>query len=123
MNRRDVVKLLSLAGLAAICPAGVASVSAGEPKYKGPYWIMLNAGGGWDPTQICDAKGGKLKNAADPDQGFTDDSLKLYRGPLRDNEGNVVLKEGQVIANDDNAFKLNVKFIVEGGVGKTGLKN
>lgn len=56
-------------------------------------------------------------------QGFVDDSLKLYHGPLKDNEGNVVLKEGEVIANDDNKFKLGVKFIVEGGVGKTGLKN
>jgi basic membrane protein A len=56
-------------------------------------------------------------------QGFVDDSLKLYRGPLKDNEGNVVLKDGEVIANDDNKFKLGVKFIVEGGVGKTGLKN
>jgi simple sugar transport system substrate-binding protein len=55
-------------------------------------------------------------------QGFVDDSLKLYRGPLKDNEGNVVLKEGEVIANDDNKFKLNVKFIVEGGIGKAGLK-
>ena len=50
-------------------------------------------------------------------------SLKLYRGPLKDNEGNVILKDGEVIANDDNKFKLNVKFIVEGGIGKTGLKN
>ncbi|MGH7390874.1 MAG: BMP family ABC transporter substrate-binding protein [Candidatus Rokuibacteriota bacterium] len=55
-------------------------------------------------------------------QGFADDSFKLYRGPLRDNEGNVVLREGQVVANDDNKFKLGVKFLVEGAVGKTGLK-
>ena len=55
-------------------------------------------------------------------QGFTDDSVKLYRGPLKDNEGNVVLREGQVIANDDNAFKLGVNFLVEGAIGKTGLK-
>ena len=55
-------------------------------------------------------------------QGFADDSFKLYRGPLKDNEGNVVLREGQVIANDDNAFKLGVKFLVEGAIGKTGLK-
>lgn len=55
-------------------------------------------------------------------QGFVDDSFKLYRGPLRDNEGNLVLREGQVIANDDNAFKLGVKFLVEGAVGTTGLK-
>ena len=55
-------------------------------------------------------------------QGFADDSVKLYRGPLKDNEGNVVLKDGQVIANDDNKFKLAVNFLVEGAIGKTGLK-
>ena len=55
-------------------------------------------------------------------QAFVDDSLKLYRGPLKDNEGNVILKPGEVIANDDNKFKLAVNFIVEGGIGKTGLK-
>jgi simple sugar transport system substrate-binding protein len=55
-------------------------------------------------------------------QGFADDSLKLYRGPLKDNEGNLVLKEGQVVANDDNKFKLGVNFLVEGAIGRTGLK-
>jgi hypothetical protein len=55
-------------------------------------------------------------------QGFVNDTLKLYKGPLKDNEGNVVLKDGQVIANDDNKFKLGVKFLVEGAIGKTGLK-
>ncbi len=55
-------------------------------------------------------------------QGFVDDSLKLYKGPLKDNEGNVILKDGQVIANDDNKFKLAVNFLVEGAIGKTGLK-
>ena len=55
-------------------------------------------------------------------QGFTDDSLKLYKGPLKDNEGNVVLKEGEVIDNEDTKFKLGVRFFVEGAVGETGLK-
>ncbi len=55
-------------------------------------------------------------------QGFIDDTFKLYQGPLKDNEGNVILKEGQVIANDDNKFKLAVNFLVEGAIGKTGLK-
>ncbi len=74
MNRRDVVKLLSLAGLAAICPVGISAVSAAEPKYKGPYWIMLNAGGGWDPTIVCDPKGGTL-NA---DGEYTADSVNHF---------------------------------------------
>ena len=53
---------------------------------------------------------------------FTDDSLKLYKGPLKDNEGNVILKAGEEISNTDNAWKLGVRFLVEGAIGKTGLK-
>lgn len=77
MKRRDVVKLLSLAGLAAVCPAGIRSVSAAEPKYKGPYWIMLHASGGWDPTLLCDPKGGKLEDPSKPDS-WTDDSVNHF---------------------------------------------
>lgn len=55
-------------------------------------------------------------------QGFVDNSFKLFKGPLKDNEGNVVLKDGEVIANDDNKFKFAVNFLVEGAIGKTGLK-
>lgn len=75
MDRRDVLKLLSLAGLAAVCPVGVSGVSAAEPKYKGPYWIMLNAGGGWDPTIVADPKGGTLNS----DGEFTDSSVNHFQ--------------------------------------------
>ena len=54
-------------------------------------------------------------------QAFADDKLQLYRGPLKDNEGNVILKAGENIENEDNKFKLGVKFLVEGAIGKTGL--
>ena len=50
-------------------------------------------------------------------QGFIDDSLTLYKGPLKDNKGNVVLKEGEAIGNEDTKFKVGVKFFVEGAVG------
>ncbi len=55
-------------------------------------------------------------------KGFIDDSLILYKGPLKDNEGNVILTEGQVIDNEDTKFKVGVRFFVEGAVGSTGLK-
>jgi len=55
-------------------------------------------------------------------QGFVDDSLKIYTGPLSDNKGNVVLKAGESIDNEDTKFKLGVRFFVEGAVGDTGLK-
>ena len=54
-------------------------------------------------------------------QGFMDDSLKLYKGPLKDSEGKEVLAAGQVIDNEDTKFKLGVRFFVEGAIGKTGL--
>lgn len=54
-------------------------------------------------------------------QAFAEDKLALYHGPLRDNEGNLVLKPGQRIDNEDNKFKLGVNFLVEGAIGKTGL--
>jgi hypothetical protein len=54
-------------------------------------------------------------------QALADDKLALYRGPLKDNEGNTILKAGETIDNEDNKFKLGVKFLVEGAIGKTGL--
>ncbi|MBL9100732.1 MAG: DUF1501 domain-containing protein [Myxococcales bacterium] len=68
MDRRHFLSLASFAGLS------VASLDAfGRPQsrpgiltggrtpvsaaYKGPVYIMINAGGGWDPTSLCDPKG------------------------------------------------------------------
>lgn len=69
MDRRNFFKLMSLAGLAAVSPtvfAGRRPVAIKNPNlpplaetYSGPLWIFLNAGGGWDPTSLCDPKGGK----------------------------------------------------------------
>jgi basic membrane protein A and related proteins len=55
-------------------------------------------------------------------QGFADDTLALYKGPLKDNEGNTILKPGETVNNEDNKFKLAVNFLVEGAIGSTGLK-
>jgi len=55
-------------------------------------------------------------------QGFVDDTRKLYKGPLKDNEGKQVLAPGQVVSNTDNDYKVNVKWLVEGAIGETGLK-
>jgi hypothetical protein len=72
MDRRKFLSLASLAGLAVASPDAFGR--NGRPQtigknqtplfeaYKGPLYIMLNAGGGWDPTSLCDPKG-----AASPD--------------------------------------------------------
>ena len=54
-------------------------------------------------------------------QGFIDDTLKLYTGPLKDSQGNVILEQGQAVDNEDTEFKLGVRFFVEGAIGETGL--
>ncbi|WAS96996.1 DUF1501 domain-containing protein [Nannocystis punicea] len=69
MDRRNFFKLMSLAGLAAVSPTVFAGRGPGALKnpnlpplaetYTGPLWVFLNAGGGWDPTSLCDPKGGK----------------------------------------------------------------
>lgn len=60
MNRRRFVQLASIAGLGFVAPFGATASRADSTKYEGPYFIMLNAGGGWDPTFFCDPKGGSI---------------------------------------------------------------
>ncbi|MBW2589079.1 MAG: hypothetical protein JRD92_19440 [Deltaproteobacteria bacterium] len=34
--------------------------------YTGTYWIFMHAGGGWDPTHLCDPKGRATENEDNP---------------------------------------------------------
>ncbi|MCA9681826.1 MAG: DUF1501 domain-containing protein [Myxococcales bacterium] len=79
MNRRDFFKLAGFAGLAVI-PAstmagrGVRPSNPGQRAYQGPFWIFVNASGGWDPTLLCDPKGRANEEAVDPiNMYFTDE--------------------------------------------------
>jgi hypothetical protein len=60
MKRRDLLKLVALAGASALVPAGLSEVNAGPGGHAGPYWITLQAGWGWDPTLFCDPKGAPI---------------------------------------------------------------
>src|SRR5438876_9833810 len=59
-DRRDFLKLCGLAGLGVAAPLrypileGAAALN--EP-YAGPYYVVLNASGGWDTTYLMDPKG------------------------------------------------------------------
>lgn len=59
--RRDFLKLCGLAGLAVAAPIGMSSSGRAqtmEPDpYEGPYFVVLNAAGGWDTTYLMDPKG------------------------------------------------------------------
>ena len=53
MDRRSFLKAAALTGLAVSAPVVTRDVGAAEP-FAGPYWIMVNAGGGWDPRFMFD---------------------------------------------------------------------
>lgn len=81
MNRRRFLQVAGIAGLAVMAPVAPRLGRAGSTKYKGPFWIMVNAGGGWDPTMLCDPKGGDSTVATTPNHSYTP-SQKLTVGNL-----------------------------------------
>lgn len=56
MNRRDFLRLASAVGLTLVAPSLPRVARADEPC-DGLFWVTVHAGGGWDPTLLCDPKG------------------------------------------------------------------
>jgi len=57
MERRNFLKLVGLTGISLLAPWGTSSqASADQATWQGPYFLHMHAGGGWDPTLLCDAK-------------------------------------------------------------------
>lgn len=59
-TRRDFLKLCGLAGLGLAAPLRFPTSSHAESKdngYDGPFYVVLNASGGWDTTYLMDPKG------------------------------------------------------------------
>jgi hypothetical protein len=59
MERRNFLKLCGGAGLALMTPVWMrgAKAQARDAEAGGPFWLFVHAGGGWDPTSLCDPKG------------------------------------------------------------------
>ncbi|WP_437787341.1 DUF1501 domain-containing protein [Sorangium sp. So ce1097] len=57
MERRDFLKLASMAGLGVVAAGALSRDAAAAGPYSGPLWVHLHASGGWDPTSLCDPKG------------------------------------------------------------------
>lgn len=58
MDRRSFVKLAALSGVAVLSPTLLQRSAYGAGRrYEGPYFILVHAGGGWDPTYLVDPKG------------------------------------------------------------------
>ncbi len=54
MHRRNFLKLAALSGMSVFSP--FASRRARAATYPGPFYVMISARGGWDPTYLCDPK-------------------------------------------------------------------
>ena len=54
MKRRDFMRMTATAGGMLVC-GGVKMAMAQQAG--GPYWLFVEADGGWDPTSFCDPKG------------------------------------------------------------------
>lgn len=69
MKRRDFIKAAAACGLGLVSPFGPRlgwSQTLGAAPYEGLFFVMLNAGGGWDPTSVCDPKGALSEDDTDP---------------------------------------------------------
>lgn len=58
MNRRRFLQLLVASGLAAGLPVSLRARAAegNFTPYSGPFFVSIEAGGGWDVTSFCDPK-------------------------------------------------------------------
>lgn len=64
MERRDFLKLAAFSGLSVVTPMGFARRAGAEEAapYDGPFFVMLKAAGGWDPTYLTDPKGSDVNS-------------------------------------------------------------
>src|SRR5262245_24576724 len=80
MDRRRFLQIAGIAGLGVVAPVGLRDGSAASAKYTGPFWIMVNAGGGWDPTITVDPKGGTKDDPKSVNQSYTKDQIATAGG-------------------------------------------
>lgn len=81
-GRRDFLRLASIAGLTVAGPTAPMIARASGERFQGPWLVTVHAGGGWDPTLLCDPKGRASEAEADPvNRYFTGDIQEV--GPFR----------------------------------------
>jgi len=71
MDRRDFLRAAGFAGLSLAAPG----VARGADPYAGRFFVMVHAGGGWDPTSLCDPKGRLTEDDTDPVNMFMRDDI------------------------------------------------
>jgi uncharacterized protein (DUF1501 family) len=89
MLRRDFLKLASIAGVSLAAGVPFHGRARAEGTFAGPFWIMVHADGGWDPTLLCDPKGAtSLSDPARTNNYLTtdiEDAGKIRYAPIGGN--------------------------------------
>lgn len=95
MKRRDFMRLTATTGGMLAC--GGVKLALAQQAYSGPFWLFVEANGGWDPTSFCDPKGSGLGPNGDInnyDQNDIGQAGNLRYAPPPDS-----------FANDTNLFR------------------
>jgi len=70
IDRRDFLKLAAAAGFVVAGPTALPRPARADGPYAGPFWVTIHAGGGWDPTLLCDPKGRDGEDDLEPINTF-----------------------------------------------------
>jgi uncharacterized protein (DUF1501 family) len=101
MNRRRFMKVAGIAGLSVMAPVALRDkeAHASSTAYKGPFWIMVNAAGGWDATMLTDPKGGTAGDASSVDQAYPASAIgkagNISYAPISYSSNNVLVQSSQ----------------------------
>jgi hypothetical protein len=94
-DRRDFLRVAGFAGLTLLTPGGrLFANEADTPRsatpYEGKFFVFVHAGGGWDPTSLCDPKGSLGAEDADPmnhyDRGTIRSAGNIHYAPVAGNQ-------------------------------------
>ncbi len=57
MDRRTFLQFATMSGVTLMAPSALQRRAHAASAYGGPYYLLIHASGGWDPTLLCDPKG------------------------------------------------------------------
>jgi len=80
MKRRTFIQAAAAAGLSVIVPRAIKTAEADTASYGGPFFVFLNASGGWDPTSMCDPKGGTAMDRKSVNQNYAPGAIGSANG-------------------------------------------
>jgi hypothetical protein len=84
-NRRSFLAAAGLGTATLFMPTlGRRGRAAPATKYGGPYFILIHASGGWDPTMVCDPKGGTINQGFQASEILTAGNIRY--APVQYNE-------------------------------------